>query len=494
MPSTQLGRLPRAFVAVAASLSLLIGAASAYGLVVVQVNERTGAVTGFQQPTGTGPTTTPEATGPCTNQSCNYLILGSDSRTGLDSSQQKDFGTNTDIGGSARSDVIMLVHTQVGQKTTILSFPRDLWVNIPGHGDNKINASFEGGINGGGPLLVAKTIFQLTGLKITHFLYVDLAGFQNVVDTIGGVDMCIPAYDVNTPGNVTQESSTGATSQVYYAEPNHIVDPNTGLDIKPGCQTLNGTQALAYVRSRSLPCDFIPDFGRIGRQQAFLRSVLNKLLQPSQLPRLPGMVQPVLASLKRDSELKIGDLVYLVGQLQGVSTGDVVFRDVPATPSTAQPSWSSIPLDILKMQPSAKVLFAALRSGQPLPPTVGTGFTGVSQSEATITVPVVDHASAGKAAGVETILSQAGFIIAGVVDYATFGSNVKGTVIAYAPGHDAEAGVVSKYFGNVKTKQVPASQLGGNDVALFVTAAYQPAPVGTGAQSHDCPPAPTPKA
>jgi hypothetical protein len=273
------------------------------------------------------------------------------------------------------------------------------------------------------------------------------------------------------------------------------VDPNTGLDIKPGCQTLNGTQALAYVRSRSLPCDFIPDFGRIGRQQAFLRSVLNKLLQPSELPRLPGMVQPVLASLKRDSELKIGDLVYLVGQLQGVSTGDVVFRDVPATPSTAQPSWSSIPLDILKMQPSAKLLFAALRSGKPLPAEAGTGFSGVAISEANITIPVVDHASLGKAQGVETILSQAGFNIApGVQDYTTFGSNVKGTVIAFAPGHDAEAAVVSKYFGNVKTKQVPASQLGGNVVALFVTAAYQPAPVGTGPQSHDCPPAPTPKA
>jgi LCP family protein required for cell wall assembly len=492
MPSNRSGRISRILVAVAASLSLLIGAVTAYGLVVLQINEDTGGVSGFHPPPGPEATATPEATGPCTNQSCNYLILGSDSRTGLDSSQQNDFGTNTDIGGSARSDVIMLVHTQVGEKTTILSFPRDLWVSIPGHGENKINASFEGGVTGGGPLLVAKTIYQLTGLKITHFLYVDLAGFQKVVDTIGGVDMCIPAYDVNTPGNVTQESAAGVTTQVYYAAPNHIVDPNTGLDIKPGCQTLYGKQALAYVRSRSLPCDFIPDFGRINRQQAFLRSVLNKLLQPSELPRLPGIVQPVLSSLKRDSEFKIGDLVYLVGQLQGVSTGDVVFRDVPATPSTAQPSWSLIPLDILKMQPSAKPLFAALRDGKPLPAVAGTGFTGVAPSEANITIPVVDHASAGKAAGVETLLSQAGFIAPGVVDYATFGSNVKGTVIAYAPGHDAEAGVVSKYFGNLKTKQVPASQLGDNVVALFVTAAYQPAPVGTGANASECPAAPTP--
>ena len=80
------------------------------------------------------------------------------------------------IGGSARSDVIMLVHTQVGQKTTILSFPRDLWVNIPGHGQNKINASFEGGISGGGPELVAKTIHDLTGLRISQLICEEVHG------------------------------------------------------------------------------------------------------------------------------------------------------------------------------------------------------------------------------------------------------------------------------------------------------------------------------
>ena len=101
----------------------------------------------------------------------------------------------------------MLVHTDPNlQKAIIVSFPRDLWVNIPGHGYDKINAAFEGGIEGGGPLLVAKTIHALTGLKINHYLYVDLAGFQGVVKTLGGVDMCIPAENVNTPGYVEGES------------------------------------------------------------------------------------------------------------------------------------------------------------------------------------------------------------------------------------------------------------------------------------------------
>ena len=471
-----------------ASLSLVIGAISTFGLIGYQI------LNGHDtQPFG-DPTPSPGASpdgaiGPCINKACNYLILGSDSRSNLSAAQQAAFGTNSAIGGSARSDVIMLVHTQVGQKTTILSFPRDLWVNIPGHGQNKINASFEGGISGGGPELVAKTIHDLTGLRISHFLYVDLAGFQGVVDTIGGVDMCIPAYDVNTPGWVTQDTATGS-SRVYVSEVGHIVDPNTGLDLKPGCQHLDGIQALSYVRSRSLPCDAIPDFGRIGRQQAFLRAVLNRLLQPSEILHLPGMVGPVLSNLRRDSKLTLADLAYLTGQLQGVSTGDVVFRDVPATPGTAQPSWSSIPLDILNMDPSAQQLFAALRAGNPLPAQTGTSFGGgVSISEANIELPVVDNSSGGKAAGIETILSQAGFNVApGVVPSTTLGSKVKGSVIAYAPGHQAEASVVSKYFGDLPVKEVPASQLGSYHVAVFVTAAYNAqTQVGTGPNATGCP-------
>ena len=80
------------------------------------------------------------------------------------------------------------------------------------------------------------TVHKLTGLKINHVLYVDLAGFQGVVDTLGGVDMCIPAENVNTPDG-------------------RIVDELTALDVTPGCQRLPGDQALAYVRTRHLRCD-----------------------------------------------------------------------------------------------------------------------------------------------------------------------------------------------------------------------------------------------
>ena len=135
----------------------------------------------------------------------------------------------------------MLVHTDPKlEKAIIVSFPRDLYVDIPGHGEDKINAAFEGGIEGGGPALVAATVHDLTGLKINHVLYVDLAGFQGVIDDLGGVDMCISGENVNTPGYVESEEADGTISEVYYKEPGHIVDPRTGLDVKPGCQRLAG--------------------------------------------------------------------------------------------------------------------------------------------------------------------------------------------------------------------------------------------------------------
>ncbi|MEP7060476.1 MAG: hypothetical protein ABI828_07070, partial [Actinomycetota bacterium] len=105
MPSTRSGRISRVLVAVAASLSLLIGAVTAYGLVVYERGNRIGT---RDFPPIQGPSSSSGPIVPCTKQSCNYLILGSDSRTGLDNTQQAAFGTNNDIGGSARSDVIML--------------------------------------------------------------------------------------------------------------------------------------------------------------------------------------------------------------------------------------------------------------------------------------------------------------------------------------------------------------------------------------------------
>jgi LCP family protein required for cell wall assembly len=480
-PTAAHGRTVRALLAVGASLSLLAAVVGGVSFASYQAAVRVDTVPSFYASPDASASEDPP-TGPCINSVCNYLILGSDSRAGLTPEEQAQFGTNADIGGASRADTIMLVHSDPGQqKATILSFPRDLWVNIPGVGQDKINASFEGGVDGGGPQLVAKTVHELTGLRINHFVYVDLAGFQGIVDTLGGVEMCIPGENVNTPGWVA-----GPNGDVYYKEPGYIADPYTGLHVKPGCQSLSGAQALAYVRTRHLPCDNIPDFARINRQQEFLHAVINRLLQPSELLKAPSLVRPVLGNLKRDSELTPADLVFLVGQLRGMSTGAAEFRSVPGTPGFEHPSWSSIPLSVVHIDPSAEQLFAALRAGKALP-DVGTQLGGVAPSAATIAVPVVDHGSGGMTTQVEQVLSDAGFDVApGIVDYAAFGAAVKGSVIAYEPGHDLEAEVVRSYFPGLRVQQAARGSLPGADVAIFVTSDYVPQEPGSGPSSTTC--------
>ncbi|MBA3690441.1 MAG: LCP family protein [Actinobacteria bacterium] len=481
-PSSGHGRIVRLFLAIAASLSLIVGVVGGISFASYQAVQDVGAKPHFYDPDPSASPGADQPTGPCVDSVCNYLILGSDSRAGLTPQEQAQFGTDADIGGSNRADTIMVVHSDPrAQKATILSFPRDLWVDIPGVGEDKINAAFEGGVNGGGPELVAKTVHEITGLRINHFVYVDLAGFQGIVDTLGGVEMCIPGENVNTPGSVA-----GPNGNVYYEERGFIVDPYTGLHVRPGCQRLAGDQALAYVRTRHLRCDSVPDFARINRQQEFLHAVINRLLQPSELLKAPSLVRPVLANLKRDAELTPADLVFLVGQLRGMSTGAAEFRSVPGTPGFEQPSWSSIPLSVVHMDRSAEQLFEALRDGTPLP-GVGTQLGGVAPSAATIAVPVIDHASGDGAAQVEQVLSDAGFDIApGIVDFDTAGVAVKGSVIAYEPGHDLEAQVVGSYFPDLRLQETEKGALPGADVAVFVTADHVPQEPGSGPSSTTC--------
>jgi anionic cell wall polymer biosynthesis LytR-Cps2A-Psr (LCP) family protein len=170
-PSTAAGhgRPVQLLLAIAASLSLIVGVAAGISFASYKAVEGVGVQGGFYDPDPSASPSAEPATGPCVDSVCNYLILGSDSRAGLTQEEQDQFGTDADIGGSNRSDTIMLVHSDPEQqKAEILSFPRDLWVNIPGVGEDKINAAFEGGVNGGGPQLVAKTVHEITGLRINH--------------------------------------------------------------------------------------------------------------------------------------------------------------------------------------------------------------------------------------------------------------------------------------------------------------------------------------
>jgi LCP family protein required for cell wall assembly len=451
-------RAIRTLIGVSASIALVVSAVSAFAYVGYILADRE---IGILPPTDSGGQQ--HDFGPCADDVCNYLILGSDSRSGLSAQEQDQFGTDQDIGGANRSDVIMLVHTDPAlEKAIILSFPRDLWVNIPGRGEDKINAAFEGGLEHGGAQLVAKTVQQLTHLTINHVLYVDLAGFQGIVRTLGGVTMCIPAN--------LADPATG-----------RVQDPLTGLDVAPGCQQLDAKQSLAYVRTRHLRCDLIPDFSRIGRQQQFLRAVLNRLLSPSEIAKAPSLIRPIAHNLVADESLDLADIIYLVKQLEGISTGAVEFRAVPGTPG-----WEGS-LSVVKMDPVAEQIFARIRRGEPLG-TLGIQLAATPTSEANIVVPVVDHGSGGTAQEIERVLTDAGFdITPGLVDYAAYGASIQGSAIVYKPGHLTEAEVVQKYFPNLRLVEAPATALKGSPVAIFVTASFQLQPVGTGGgDTSDC--------
>jgi LCP family protein required for cell wall assembly len=331
--------LRRSLLALSATVATVIAVVAASGFGFYQYANR--ARRTIPPPPPSGPQASPQIdiSGKCAEHVCNYLLLGSDSRSGLTKKQQQYTGTNADIGNSFRSDVIVVAHVEPDQKrVTFLSFPRDLWVNVPGMGYDKINAAFEGGIKGVGPYRVARTIKAVSGIQIDHLLYVNLAGFEDVVQAMGGVDMCVP-YPMQ--------------------------DQLTGLNIQAGCQHFDGSTALAYVRTRHQPCDAIPDFARIARQQQFLRAVIAKLLSPGEVLHLPQLVRPVLNAMWVDPGLNIAELAYLAGELRGVSTGNADFRVVPSTPGWE--TLDGVPVSVVHLvEPQANQLFQALDHNRPL--------------------------------------------------------------------------------------------------------------------------------
>jgi LCP family protein required for cell wall assembly len=450
-------RLRRAFLAATASLAVLVTvlSATAYGLYMYADHQIRRIGPESPAPPGASPTP-PSITGKCAKTACNYLLLGSDSRTGLSKAEQEAFGTNQDIGGSQRSDTIIVVHVEPDQKKAVfLSFPRDLWVDIPGLGFDKINAAFAGGIAGNGAQRVARTVTSLTGLRIDHVMYVDLAGFEGVVNALGGVEMCVP-YPMQ--------------------------DVLTGLDIQAGCQHFDGKTALAYVRTRHQPCDLIPDFARISRQQQFLRAVIAKLLSPGEIWRLPTLIHPVLQSIVVDQGMNPAELAYLAGQLNGVNTGNVDFRVVPTVPSGTYLGGQY--LSIVKLvQPQADQLFERLRDGKPLG-DLGLTLEQTPPSPAVIKVGVYDKASAGAARTVYDNLTRGGFDTSTPVqDVSTLGSlPTNGSVILYnpkAPDGQAMADVVHGYLSNLQEMAAPKYLLKGVDVAVIVGPNYVIPPPNT---------------
>jgi LCP family protein required for cell wall assembly len=226
----------------------------------------------------------------------NFLLVGSDSRAGADpdSPDAGGIGSETDVTGSRSDTIMVLRRDKATGVASLLSIPRDLWVEIPGRGSSRINSAYNDG-----PAVLVQTVQTALGVPIHHYVEVDFFGFKDLVEAIGGVEMCFdyPARDEHTG--------------LYVAE--------------PGCHVLDGVQALAYARSRYYEefredgewhIDGTADIGRTKRQQRFVNVALNTAI--TKVTTNPFVAGEVLSSttsaVRLDDEL---DLLAAASSLRG---------------------------------------------------------------------------------------------------------------------------------------------------------------------------------
>jgi LCP family protein required for cell wall assembly len=241
----------------------------------------------------------------------NYLIVGSDTREGLSKAELAELRVGSvKTAAGKRSDTMLLVHiSKARDKAVIISLPRDTFALIPEHKNaqgklipakySKMNSAFNWG---GAPLLI-EVIENMTDLKIDHYVEVNFAGFADVVDALGGIEVC------------TKKD---------------IDDPKSHLVLAAGVHTLNGIEALKYVRTREF--DGLGDIGRMQRQQQFISSVLRKATSAGVLLNPITMVNFINSSLSAvitDSGLQSSDLITLAKQMKSLSTTKVRTLTVP---------------------------------------------------------------------------------------------------------------------------------------------------------------------
>ncbi|MEW2550009.1 LCP family protein [Streptomyces sp. NPDC047002] len=302
-----------------------------------------------------------ERPAPVALDALNILLIGSDSRSG-----KGNGAYGHDEGGTARSDTTILLHLAADrQSATAVSIPRDLMVHIPSCGKpggtttRAQFAQFNWAFEFGGTACTTRTVEQLTGVRIDHEMVIDFSGFKDMVDAVGGVQVCL-------------------------AEPVHDTDAH--LDLPAGRQTVKGEQALGFVRARHGIGDG-SDTQRIQRQQGFLGALFTKLQSDGVLLN-PARLYPVLdaatKAITTDPGLSsLRDLYNLAHSMRNVPTDKVQFLTVPQRPYTPDPNRDEL------VQPAAGTLFKQLRddaavtvrtSGSPTGPGTGSPSAGPTGS------------------------------------------------------------------------------------------------------------------
>lgn len=332
----------------------------------------------------------------------HVLVIGSDSREDLTREEQRELSTGSaEVFTGERTDTIILLTIERG-RAAMLSFPRDLWVERCDGSMGRINVATS--IDGPGCLV--DTVAGVSGIRAHHVLRVTFGGFRDVVDAVGGVELCLE---------------------------DAIADRDAGIDLPAGCQVLDGTDALGYVRVRKID----NDLERIGRQQRFIQALASEVAQPAVLLnplavwRLSGEAGE---AVQVDEQLGVLDLARLGWAGRTVAAGELATHTVPVVPRT-----TSGGAEVLELQqPEAETLFQLFRDGRILT-AVGDDEPELSRED--IQVSVANGAGiAGLAGSVADQLAALGYRI----DEVTNAPPTVVTLVRYPPGQDAAARLVAE--------------------------------------------------
>lgn len=271
----------------------------------------------------------------------NFLLVGSDSRAGADpnSPDAGGIGTEADVDGTARSDTLMLLRRNTASgELALLSIPRDLYVPIVGRESrSRINSAYRDG-----PAVLVQTVQTALGLPVHHYVEINFNGFKSLVDALGGVQICflLPARDTHTG--------------LYVAE--------------PGCQLLDGVQALAFARSRFYEefqdgdwrRDGSSDLGRMRRQQLFVTEALSATLTSVKSdPMSTGeLLAAVSSAIMIDDEL---DPLSAAATLRSAVGGGLATYSMPVVGATIDGN------SVLELDNGADELLAYFRGDAPAP-------------------------------------------------------------------------------------------------------------------------------
>ncbi|MEW1861764.1 LCP family protein [Streptomyces sp. NBC_00669] len=291
------------------------------------------------------------------NGSMDILVLGSDSRSGANRAYGHDSGT-------ARSDTAMIVHLDKGRKkASVVSIPRDTLVDRPACTGAKgavepagQQVMFNTAYEVGGPACAVKTVEQLTGLRMDHYIEVDFTGFKNLVNDLGGVPL--------------------TTTKAIHDDKSH-------LNLPAGTHTLDGSQALGLVRTRHGVADG-SDLGRIQLQQAFIKALIDRIgglglfTSPT---KLFSVADTATKAVTTDTGLgSVNKLTGLAESVQHLHSGDVHMVTLPVRYDPANPN------RVEPIRAQADIVWAALRADKPIPADATKG-------------SVADHVDAGKVVG-----------------------------------------------------------------------------------------------